>query len=168
METAQEREVFQLLQGRQAWPFHMMATATATGCLPNYSSSSCSSGGASGDCFVLGWEQQPLPPLGFFGALAADVNELFPLCTYQPVRRFVAPTWEKVISSVLWRLQLRKWSRRCCRCRRLCRPAAGARHGGGDAPGPGRPPPGTSAVMIHPSTTTTTAPFFCSSGPRFV
>ncbi|KAK3130192.1 hypothetical protein QOZ80_6BG0490210 [Eleusine coracana subsp. coracana] len=55
----------------------MMATATTTaGCLldaaTNYSS--------TGDCFLLGWEQQPLPPLGLFGAaLAADVHELFPL-----------------------------------------------------------------------------------------
>ncbi|KAK3133466.1 hypothetical protein QOZ80_6AG0536890 [Eleusine coracana subsp. coracana] len=57
----------------------MMATATTTaGCLldagTNYSSGSCSS---TGDCFLLGWEQQPL---GLFGAaLAADVHELFPL-----------------------------------------------------------------------------------------
>ncbi|XP_062193198.1 uncharacterized protein LOC133896615 isoform X2 [Phragmites australis] len=68
METAQEREV--QLQGRQAWPFHMMATTSS-----NYSSSSSSSG-SGGDCFVLGWEQ---PPFGCFGVLAADVHELFPL-----------------------------------------------------------------------------------------
>ncbi|TVU09759.1 hypothetical protein EJB05_43254 [Eragrostis curvula] len=79
METAQERQ----LQGRQAWPFHMMA-ATTTGCLldagTNYSyssSTSCGLSGGAGDCFVLGWE--PPTQLGCFGLLAADVHELFPL-----------------------------------------------------------------------------------------
>ncbi|XP_062199499.1 uncharacterized protein LOC133901959 isoform X1 [Phragmites australis] len=70
METAQEREV--RLQGRQAWPFHMMAT---TSCFDNYSSSS---GGGGGDCFVLGWEQ-PLFGCSFGVLAAADVHELFPL-----------------------------------------------------------------------------------------
>ncbi|CAN6196131.1 unnamed protein product [Urochloa humidicola] len=75
METAQER---QLLQGRQAWPFHMMgmgmaATATAGGCFDG------PYGGIGGDCFVLGWEQPPAPaPFGCFGLLAADVHDLFP------------------------------------------------------------------------------------------
>ncbi|CAN6174515.1 unnamed protein product [Urochloa humidicola] len=79
METAQEREV-QLLQGRQAWPFHMMgmgmaATATAGGCFDGPYG-----GGIGGDCFVLGWEQPPAPaPFGCFGLLAADVHDLFPL-----------------------------------------------------------------------------------------
>nr|CAB3453547.1 unnamed protein product [Digitaria exilis] len=73
METAQEREV-QLLQGRQAWPFHMMGMATtAGGCFDGYGY------GGGGDCFVLGWEQQPPPaPFGCFGLLAADVQDLFP------------------------------------------------------------------------------------------
>ncbi|CAN6210873.1 unnamed protein product [Urochloa humidicola] len=80
METAQEREV-QLLQGRQAWPFHMMgmgmaATATAGGCFDGYGHG----GGIGSDCFVLGWEQPPAPaPFGCFGLLAADVHDLFPL-----------------------------------------------------------------------------------------
>lgn len=77
--------MFQLLQGRQAWPFHMMATATATGCLLD-AGANYSCGGGAGDCFVLGWEP---PPLGLFGALAAaDVHELFPLCACQPSRLF--------------------------------------------------------------------------------
>ncbi|CAL5074031.1 unnamed protein product [Urochloa decumbens] len=77
METAQEREV-QLLQGRQAWPFHHMMgmgmAATATG-------AGYGAGGIGGDCgFVLGWEQPPAPaPFGCFGLLAADVHDLFPL-----------------------------------------------------------------------------------------
>ncbi|KAF8779738.1 hypothetical protein HU200_002323 [Digitaria exilis] len=77
--TAQEREV-QLLQGRQAWPFHMMGMATtAGGCFDGYGY-----GGGGGDCFVLGWEQQPPPaPFGCFGLLAADVQDLFPFCTYE-------------------------------------------------------------------------------------
>ncbi|PUZ70933.1 hypothetical protein GQ55_2G274800 [Panicum hallii var. hallii] len=83
METAQEREV-QLLQGRQAWPFHMMGmgmgmgmAAPGGGCFDGY-------GGGGGDCFVLGWEQQqqqpaPAPAFGCFGLLAADVHDLLPL-----------------------------------------------------------------------------------------
>ncbi|KAL6656109.1 hypothetical protein ACP70R_006935 [Stipagrostis hirtigluma subsp. patula] len=89
METVQQRGV--QLQGRQAWPFQMMATST-TACFDSFSySSSGSSSSGSGDgngggddCFVLGWEQQPPPPppFGCFGVLAAaDVHELFPLCT---------------------------------------------------------------------------------------
>ncbi|CAL5088079.1 unnamed protein product [Urochloa decumbens] len=83
METAQEREV-QLLQGRQAWPFHhmmgmgMAATATAGGCFDGYGHGG---GGIGSDCgFVLGWEQPPAPaPFDCFGLLAADVHDLFPL-----------------------------------------------------------------------------------------
>ncbi|OEL26598.1 hypothetical protein BAE44_0012382 [Dichanthelium oligosanthes] len=79
METAQEREVMQLLQGRQAWPFHMMGgmSTTAGGCFDGYGGGGS---GIGGDCFVLGWEQQPPPvPFGCFGLLAADVHDLFPL-----------------------------------------------------------------------------------------
>jgi len=81
METAQEREV-QLLQGRQAWPFHAMGMGVASaggGCFDGYST--------GGDCFLLGWEQQQPAPAAFgcFGLLAADVHDLFPLCTYEPV-----------------------------------------------------------------------------------
>ncbi|RLN34793.1 uncharacterized protein C2845_PM03G36390 [Panicum miliaceum] len=78
MEKAQEREV-QLLQGRQAWPFHTMGmgmgmAAAAGGCFDGYNG-----GGGGGDCFVLGWEQPPAAAFGCFGLLAADVHDLFPL-----------------------------------------------------------------------------------------
>jgi hypothetical protein len=76
-----EREV-QLMEGRQAWPLHMMgmaAAGTTATCFDNYSSSG--SGGGGGDCFVLGWEQLAPAPFGCFGLLAADVHDLFPLCT---------------------------------------------------------------------------------------
>jgi len=82
-----EREV-QLMEGR---PLHMMgmgmaaAGTTTTSCFDDYSSSSSSSGASAGDCFVLGWEQLTAPaPFGCFGLLAADVHDLFPLCTYTP------------------------------------------------------------------------------------
>jgi hypothetical protein len=82
-----ERDV-QLMEGRQGWPLHMMgmaATGTTTNnCFDDYSSSSSSGGGGGGDCFVLGWEQLAAPaPFGCFGLLAADVHDLFPLCTYE-------------------------------------------------------------------------------------
>jgi hypothetical protein len=76
-----EREV-QLMEGRQAWPLHMMgmaAAGTTATCFDNYSSSG--SGGGGGDCFVLGWEQLAPAPFGCFGLLTADVHDLFPLCT---------------------------------------------------------------------------------------
>ena len=89
METAQEREV-QLLQRRQAWPFHTMGMgmgmATAGGgCFDGYST--------GGDCFLLGWEQQQPAPAAFgcFGLLAADVHDLFPLCTYETCRPVIPP-----------------------------------------------------------------------------
>ncbi|XP_023156235.1 uncharacterized protein [Zea mays] len=74
-----EREV-QLMEGRQAWPLHMMgmaAAGTTATCFDNYSSSG--SGGGGGDCFVLGWEQLAPAPFGCFGLLTADVHDLFPL-----------------------------------------------------------------------------------------
>jgi hypothetical protein len=87
-----EREV-QLMEGRQGWPLHMMGMAatgtTTTNCFDDYSSSSSSGGG--GDCFVLGWEQLAAPaPFGCFGLLAADVHDLFPLCTYESTSSVVA------------------------------------------------------------------------------
>lgn len=85
------------MEGRQAWPLHMMgmgmgmaaaSSTTTTGCFDDYysssSSTSSSAGGGGGDCgFLLGWEQLVAPaPFGCFGLLAADVHDLFPLCTY--------------------------------------------------------------------------------------
>lgn len=68
-----ERGVVQLMEGRQAWPLHTMGmpvattTTTSTCCFDDDSSSSS------------GWEQSA--PFGCFGLLAADVHDLFPLCT---------------------------------------------------------------------------------------
>ncbi|XP_022679835.1 uncharacterized protein LOC101776683 isoform X1 [Setaria italica] len=96
METAQEREV-QLLQGRQAWPFHMMgmgmaAAATNTGCFDGYGGGGYGYGSSGGDCFVLGWEQPPAPaPFGCFGLLAADVHDLFPLLAGMETPLLAAP-----------------------------------------------------------------------------
>ena len=159
METAQEREV-QLLQRRQAWPFHTMGMgmgmATAGGgCFDGY--------GGGGDCFVLGWEQQQQHPapaaFGCFGLLAADVHDLFPLCTSEPAGQslLVCVSFPQCVLSGPVSNPRRWLLPACSRGHGVaaagggalllgagCRPAgAGARRGGRGPRRARRPPPGT-------------------------
>lgn len=61
------------MEGRQAWPLHTMGMPVAT----TTTTSTCCFDDDS--CSSSGWEQSA--PFGCFGLLAADVHDLFPLCT---------------------------------------------------------------------------------------